>query len=59
MSMIQEFYHEPDENEELSTAVVTAVANAQGEDMPEQEGVSVRTSTRMHSTGCSMGAISR
>lgn len=33
----QEFYYEPDEIEELSTAVVTAVALAHDEDVLDQE----------------------
>ena len=37
MSNSQEFYYEPDETEQLSTAVVTAVAQAHDEDVLEQE----------------------
>lgn len=37
MSDSKEFYYEPDETEELSTAVVTAVAQAHDEDVLEQE----------------------
>jgi hypothetical protein len=37
MEEIQEFYYEPDESEELSTAVVTAVAEAHDEDVLDQE----------------------
>ncbi len=33
----QEFYYKPDETEQLSTAVVTAVAQAHDEDILEQE----------------------
>lgn len=37
MAQTQEFYYEPDEEEELSTAVVTAVAEAHHEDVIDQE----------------------
>lgn len=37
MDDTEEFYYEPDEGEELSTAVVTAVANAHHEDVLDQE----------------------
>jgi hypothetical protein len=37
MENTQEFYYEPAEDEELSTAVVTAVAKAHDEDMLEQK----------------------
>lgn len=37
MGNTQEFYYEPDGVEELSTAVVTAVAQAHDEDVIEQE----------------------
>lgn len=33
----QDFYHEPDEGEELSTSVVTAVAKAHDENVIEQK----------------------
>lgn len=35
----QDLYYEPDEEEELSTAVVTAVAQAHDEDVIEQQWV--------------------
>lgn len=34
-----EFYYEPDEDEQLSTAVVTAVAEAHNEDVLKQEWI--------------------
>lgn len=37
MEDVRDFYYEPDEGEELSTAVVTAVAQAHDEDVLEQE----------------------
>ncbi|AWB27607.1 HalOD1 output domain-containing protein [Halococcoides cellulosivorans] len=37
MDATNEFYYEPDEVEELSTAVVTAVAKAHDEDVLDQE----------------------
>lgn len=37
MNDTREFYYEPEENEELSTAVVTAVARAHNEDVLDQE----------------------
>lgn len=37
MGETQEFYYEPEANESLSTAVVTAVARAHDEDVLEQE----------------------
>lgn len=37
MRHTNEFYYEPDETEQLSTAVVTAVAAAHDEDVLEQE----------------------
>lgn len=39
MDDTDEFYYEPDESETLSSAVVTAVANAHDEDVIEQEWV--------------------
>ncbi|MFW6002995.1 MAG: HalOD1 output domain-containing protein [Halanaeroarchaeum sp.] len=36
MGTTTEFYYEPDENEELSVAVVTAVAKAHDEDVLDQ-----------------------
>lgn len=37
MGEIRDFYYEPGEDEELSTAVVTAVAQAHDEDVLDQE----------------------
>jgi hypothetical protein len=37
MSDSQEFYYQPDETEQLSTAVVTAVAQAHDEDVLDQK----------------------
>lgn len=37
MGDTQEFHYEPEEDEQLSTAVVTAVAEAHDEDVIEQE----------------------
>lgn len=37
MGDTREFYYEPEENEQLSTAVVTAVAKAHDEDVLDQE----------------------
>jgi len=39
MGEVREFYHEPDNDTELSTAVVTAIAKAHDEDVLEQEWV--------------------
>lgn len=39
MGDTREFYYEPDEGEPLSTAVVTAVAEAHDEDVIDQEWV--------------------
>ncbi|WP_424015674.1 HalOD1 output domain-containing protein [Halorubrum xinjiangense] len=39
MEDTREFYYEPDENEELSSEVVTAVAKAHDEDVLEQEWI--------------------
>lgn len=39
MSDTREFYYEPDESEELSTEVVTAIARAHDEDVLDQEWI--------------------
>ncbi|EMA58922.1 HalOD1 output domain-containing protein [Halorubrum lipolyticum] len=39
MGDTREFYYEPDETEELSTEVVTAIAKAHDEDVIEQEWI--------------------
>ncbi|EMA65519.1 HalOD1 output domain-containing protein [Halorubrum kocurii] len=39
MGDTREFYYEPDENEELSTEVVTAIARAHDEDVIDQEWI--------------------
>lgn len=39
MGDVREFYYEPDDGTELSTAVVTAIAKAHDEDVLEQQWV--------------------